>query len=165
MAIAPFTKKIVGGMLVATSLCSLTALSAIAQNADKIRQLLETRICNNCDLKAADLQGANLRGAELRGADLAGADLREANLRAAELNGADLSGADLRETNFRGAYLEGANLGGASLEGADLIGTNLNYANLGGTFVLRGEESVPCPDTSTCRQWLEQSGQWIPPSK
>ncbi|MBD3883308.1 pentapeptide repeat-containing protein [Phormidium tenue FACHB-886] len=66
---------------------------------NRIRSLLETRECPECnlqranlerlDLRKVNLQGANLQGANLQGAQLGQADLRQANLRNANLEGVD----------------------------------------------------------------------------
>ncbi|MGI8934429.1 MAG: pentapeptide repeat-containing protein, partial [Phormidesmis sp.] len=66
---------------------------ALAENPEHVTQLLETGICNACDLTNADLTGAHLIGVDLRDADLT-----DATLAYAKLEGADLTGATLVNT-------------------------------------------------------------------
>ncbi|WP_421659399.1 pentapeptide repeat-containing protein [Leptothermofonsia sp. ETS-13] len=66
----------------------------------QVKQLLETRSCEGCDLRGANLrqqnlEGVNLESANLQGANLEGAKLGNANLRQANLAGANLNRADL----------------------------------------------------------------------
>ncbi len=83
---------------------------AEAENAEHLRQLLETGECIGCDLVGADLSGRDLRGVDLADADLAGADL----------TGADLTGAKLIDANLLGANLTDAILIDTDLSGAIL---------------------------------------------
>ncbi|MEG4858070.1 pentapeptide repeat-containing protein [Microcoleus sp. K1-B6] len=67
---------------------------------NKVKELLQTKQCPECNfsnvnLKGLDLQGVNLQGANLEGANLSGAKLTNANLKNANLNRANLTGADL----------------------------------------------------------------------
>jgi uncharacterized protein YjbI with pentapeptide repeats len=67
---------------------------------NRIRSLLETKQCLDCDLKGAnlsrlDLKKTNLEGANLEGVNLEGASLDGANLQRANLQNANLEGADL----------------------------------------------------------------------
>lgn len=115
----------------------LITSTAIAENLNHVRQLLDTGNCPECDLvrsglvladlEDANLEGANLKGANLsrssliganlRGADLRGAALYGANLLGADLSGADLSGADLRDAYVAGVITTGATFAGANLQG------------------------------------------------
>ncbi|HEY9642220.1 MAG TPA: pentapeptide repeat-containing protein [Coleofasciculaceae cyanobacterium] len=77
---------------------------------NRIRSLLETKQCLDCNLKGADLarldlkktnlEGANLEGVNLKGAYLGGANLKRANLQNANLEGADL-GCNAYSFSFR----------------------------------------------------------------
>jgi tetratricopeptide (TPR) repeat protein len=120
-----------------TVLTSLTALSAIALSipvqAEDLRdtqQLMNSGVCQQCDLSRAGLVLADLAGADLSGSDLTQANLNQANLRNANLSGANLSGANLYNADLTGANLSGANLSGADLRDAYLADVNLEGANL-----------------------------------
>ncbi|MEL6399247.1 MAG: pentapeptide repeat-containing protein [Cyanobacteria bacterium J06607_6] len=89
---------------------ALLSSAAIAANPADIQQLLQTNLCENCDLS-----GANLRGLDLREAQLTGA-----NLQGAWLNFSDLSRADLRQANLQGADISGTRFQGTNLQAADL---------------------------------------------
>ena len=104
------------GLVAVTS--SLIAIAPIFANPFQIRQVLQTRECQGCNLSRAKLSFTNLRGADLRNsnlssADLKLADLREANLRGAILDKADLRGADLRDADLTNAYRSETNFCGA----------------------------------------------------
>ncbi len=75
----------------------------ISQQGDLVRQLQETKQCQECNLQFANLSDINLE---------------DANLQDANLNGANLSNANLEGANLEGANLERANLEGANLNGA-----------------------------------------------
>ncbi len=96
----------------------------------EMRQLLQTNVCQNCNLRNADLAQAQLTGANLAGANLAGAYLKDSNLTQANLSGANLTHANLKGVDLTGANLENATLQNAVLVSANLEGTNLEGANL-----------------------------------
>jgi uncharacterized protein YjbI with pentapeptide repeats len=97
----------------------------------QLRQVLQTRICEGCDLSREKLSFANLRGANLRNANLFSADLK-------------LS--DLREASLIGAVLDEADLRGADLTGADLTGAYLSETNFCGAIMPNGQKSSEgCP--------------------
>ncbi|VXD13289.1 pentapeptide repeat-containing protein [Planktothrix paucivesiculata] len=111
---------------------------AYSQNPNDLKQLLETRFCQGCDLRGANLSGAHLIGVDLRDANLTGANLANINLEGADLTGANLTsanleGAFLNQTEFNDANLNGANLTNANLIQAQLDGANLLNADLTGT--------------------------------
>jgi len=111
---------------------------AYSQNPNDLKQLLETRFCQGCDLRGANLSGAHLIGVDLRDANLTGANLTNINLEGADLTGANLTsanleGAFLNQTEFNDANLSGANLTNANLVQAQLEGANLLNADLTGT--------------------------------
>lgn len=111
---------------------------AYSQNSNDLKQLLETRFCQGCDLRGANLSGAHLIGVDLRNANLAGANLANVNLEGADLKGANLTsanleGAFLNQTEFNHANLSGANLTNANLVQAQLEGANLLNADLTGS--------------------------------
>ncbi|HEY9867092.1 MAG TPA: pentapeptide repeat-containing protein [Candidatus Obscuribacterales bacterium] len=111
---------------------------AYSQNPNDLKQLLETRFCQGCDLRGANLSGAHLIGVDLRDANLTGANLANINLEGADLTGANLTsanleGAFLNQTEFNDANLSGANLTNANLIKAQLEGANLLNADLTGT--------------------------------
>lgn len=87
----------------------------------RVRQLLETRECSDCNLSYVNLGNA----------DLEGVNLENANLQGANLEGTDLKNANLEGANLKNANLERTQLGSANLEGANLERTNLDAANLG----------------------------------
>lgn len=69
--------------------CTALLVAAPQQpESDPVKQLKETRVCKQCDLRGANLIGADLYGAQLQEADLTGAALNEANLEMANLTGA-----------------------------------------------------------------------------
>jgi len=111
---------------------------AYSQNPNDLKQLLETRFCQGCDLRGANLSGAHLIGVDLRDANLAGANLANINLEGADLKGANLTsanleGAFLNQTEFNDANLSCANLTNANLVQAQLEGANLLNADLTGS--------------------------------
>lgn len=112
-----------------------------AANPQHIKQLLQTRRCQGCDLRAAnlanvdlsqanltgaDLSGANLSNAKLNGSELPASNLKQANLRGAQLNSVNLAGANLTSANLTKAVLTNTNLSGANLHNTNLSQTNLN---------------------------------------
>lgn len=105
--------------------------SAQAQNPVHVQQLIETGVCQGCDLRGADLSKRHLIGADLRDADLSGANLAYTNL-----EGADLKGANLKEANLQGAFLNSAELDHANLTLANLADANLIQAQLEGTQLI-----------------------------
>lgn len=80
-------------------------LPASAGNPEHLKQLINTNICQGCDLRGVNLRNANLSGANLSNANLSGADLSGANL-----NGANLSNANLTNAKLNGVNLKEANL-------------------------------------------------------
>lgn len=130
------------------------ATPAYTQNPNDVKQLLETRLCQGCDLRGANLSGAHLIGVDLRDANLAGANLEGANLEGADLTGANLNeanleGAFLNQAEFNNANLIGANLTEANLVQAQLDGANLANANLTGTdFGIQSVENAQLPKGS-----------------
>ncbi|OIP70636.1 MAG: hypothetical protein AUK43_08690 [Oscillatoriales cyanobacterium CG2_30_40_61] len=111
---------------------------AYSQNPNDLKQLLETRFCQGCDLRGANLSGTHLIGVDLRDANLTGANLTNINLEGADLTGANLTsanleGAFLNQTEFNHANLTNANLTDANLVQAQLEGANLLNADLTGT--------------------------------
>jgi uncharacterized protein YjbI with pentapeptide repeats len=106
------------------------ALSASAFDAQHLTTLLDTKICNECNLESAILRDEQLDGAELKGANLNKADLRGANLRGADLTGASLTQAKLSDTDLRGAKLRRATLMGVDLTETHLIGADLREVDL-----------------------------------
>ncbi|MBD2188692.1 pentapeptide repeat-containing protein [Pseudanabaena mucicola] len=109
------------------------ATSAFA-NPNQIRQVLQTRECQGCDLARTKLNFANLRGANLRNANLFSADLKLA---------------DLREASLIGAILDKADLRGANLLGADLTSAYMSETNFCGAIMPDGQKSVQgCPETA-----------------
>ncbi|PZU93417.1 MAG: pentapeptide repeat-containing protein [Pseudanabaena sp.] len=115
----------------------ISAIAALSQpkstlaNPILIRQVLQTKTCQGCNLSRAKLSFVNLRGADLRNANLASADLKLAELREADLIGAILDKADLR---------------GANLTGADLTGAYTLDTNFCGAIMPDGEKSTQgCP--------------------
>ncbi|MFB2836500.1 pentapeptide repeat-containing protein [Floridanema evergladense] len=93
-------------IVITTSLpLCLAVFPASAGNPEHLKQLINTNVCQGCDLSGVDLKNANLSGADLSGANLNGADLSGANL-----NGANLSNADLTNANLMGVNLKATNL-------------------------------------------------------
>ena len=104
--------------------------SALA-DPNQLRQVLQTRECQGCDLSRTKLSFANLRGADLRNANLFSADLKLA---------------DLREANLIGAILDRADLRGADLTGADLTSAYISETNFCGAIMPDGKKSTEgCP--------------------
>lgn len=104
---------------------------AQAENPEHVKQLLETKWCQECDLSGADLSGADLRDAFLFLADLEGTNLSRANLRGAYFFRADLSDANLSQALLPLAVLRDARVSGTDLEGANLIGADIGEIDLG----------------------------------
>lgn len=116
--------------IAAGSLILAYTLSASAFDSQDLRALLDTKICNGCDLESADLRDQQLAGSQLQGANLNRADLRGANLRGADLTGASLTQAKLSDTDLRGAKLRRATLIGVDLTETHLLGADLREADL-----------------------------------
>lgn len=108
----------------------LSAASTQAFEAADLQALLDTKVCNGCDLAGADLRSKQLEGARLKWTDLSRADLRGANLSGADLTGAVLERAKLDGANLQGAKLEGAHLFGVDLSDVRLIGADLRWVDL-----------------------------------
>lgn len=120
---------IISGFIGAIAAMSYTELAFADPN--QIRQVLQTRSCDGCDLVRAKLSFANLRGASLRNANLFSADLKLV---------------DLREANLIGAILDKADLRGADLTGADLTGAYMSETNFCGAIMPDGQKSSEgCP--------------------
>ncbi|MEM1241599.1 MAG: pentapeptide repeat-containing protein [Cyanobacteria bacterium P01_H01_bin.26] len=97
-------------LLVFSALLSICLTSGVlAAIPEHERQLRDTNICPDCDLRGSNLAEENLSNANLRGANLSNAILTRANLSNADLRGADLREADLKGANLRDANLTGAN--------------------------------------------------------
>ena len=79
-----------------SNLCGNAARIA-APNSIYIKQLLETKQCQKCNLVGANLRGANLIGADLSNADLSNADLSGANMFNATLNGVKMNNTKLEQ--------------------------------------------------------------------
>ncbi|MEO0375463.1 MAG: pentapeptide repeat-containing protein [Cyanobacteria bacterium P01_A01_bin.17] len=107
-----------------TALALVSALAVSfpvrAEQPDHVRQLLETNICEGCDLSGANLGQAHLIGADLRNANLQDANLVEANLEGADLTGANLKGADLTQSFLTNAVLTKVNFDSVNLTQARL---------------------------------------------
>jgi uncharacterized protein YjbI with pentapeptide repeats len=65
-----------------------------------VKQLLETRQCQGCDLRGANLRKLNLEGVNLEGANLEGANLEKTKLGNANLQRANLTQANLNRADF-----------------------------------------------------------------
>jgi uncharacterized protein YjbI with pentapeptide repeats len=133
---------------------ALTALSLFwigpvhAENLEQTQQLIDTKVCQRCDLSGAGLVYTNLTGVDLTEALLTQANLSRANLSLANLQGANLAGASLFNANLTGANLsqadlQGADLRGAILTGAKIEGANLDGANLLGAIGMPSEVATP----------------------
>jgi uncharacterized protein YjbI with pentapeptide repeats len=128
-------KTLINSFLVISGLIGAIASFSWTESAsadpNQIRQVLQTRECQGCDLSREKLSFANLRGANLRNANLFSADLKLA---------------DLREANLIGAILDKADLRGADLTGADLTGAYMSETNLCGAIMPDGQKSSEgCP--------------------
>ena len=120
---------LISGLIGVISSISWTE-SAFA-DPNQIRQVLQTKECQGCDLSRTKLSFANLRGANLRNANLFSADLKLA---------------DLREANLIGAILDKADLRGADLTGADLTSAYISETNFCGAIMPDGQKSSEgCP--------------------
>lgn len=135
-----------------TVLTLITTLGIVAparaENLVHIQQLLNTRVCQRCDLTRAGFVFSNLSNVDLSNSDLSGANLTRANLRNANLRGANLSGAVMFGADLTGADLTGANLSGADMRetlmsGVTLEDTVLDGANLMGAAGLSSEIATP----------------------
>lgn len=116
--------------IAASTLMLAYSLSTSAFDAQDLTTLLDTKICNECNLERAVLRDQQLAGAQLKAADLNRADLRGANLRGANLTEASLRRAKLGHTDLRGAKLRRATLIGVDLTETHLIGADLREADL-----------------------------------
>ncbi|MCA6502159.1 MAG: pentapeptide repeat-containing protein [Pseudanabaena sp.] len=120
---------VISGLTVAIASISWTDQAFADPN--QVRQVLQTRECQGCDLSRTKLSFANLRNA---------------NLRYANLFSADLKLADLRDANLIGAILDKADLRGADLTGADLTSAYMSETNFCGAIMPDGQKSSEgCP--------------------
>lgn len=130
-----------------TAFVAIVGLSAPAhaQDTSLVRQLLETRSCQKCDLSGANLSNLDLSHTNLQGANLSRANLSQTNLSDANLTGANLylanvqqanlsrvnlASAKLAQANLQASNLSKANLSNALLSAANLDNADLNYASL-----------------------------------
>ncbi len=125
----------------------------VVEQAELVRQLLETGKCPSCNLAGADLRNAHLIGADLRNASLEGANLTGANLEGADLTGATLKTANLTEVRFTNADLRYSDMTDANLErsiaynadtrGAILVNLNLADAQIWNSGIsIGGDEPI-----------------------
>jgi uncharacterized protein YjbI with pentapeptide repeats len=120
---------IISGLIGA--IASVVWIESALADPKQIRQILQTRECQGCDLSREKLSFTNLRGANLRNANLFSADLKLA---------------DLREANLIGAILDNADLRGADLTGADLTSAYMSETNFCGAIMPDGKKSSQgCP--------------------
>ncbi len=130
-------KTLINSCLVISGLMGAIASISYSESAfadpNQVRQVLQTRECQGCDLSQQKLSFTNLRGANLRNANLSSADLKLV---------------DLREANLIGAILDKADLRGADLTGADLTGAYMFETNFCGAIMPDGQKSSQgCPTT------------------
>ncbi|MFB2937539.1 pentapeptide repeat-containing protein [Aerosakkonemataceae cyanobacterium BLCC-F154] len=115
-----------------------TVFPASAGNPEHLKQLINTNVCQGCDLSGVDLRNTNLSGADLSGANLSGADLSGVNL-----NRANLSNADLTNANLNGVNLKEANLTNViGLSAGTVVpneGTSNNTQNSAGSATPRNQ--------------------------
>lgn len=128
-------KTLINSCLVISGLtgviASISWIDSAAADPNQVRQVLQTRECQGCDLSRTKLSFANLRNA---------------NLRYANLFSADLKLADLRDANLIGAILDKADLRGADLTGADLTSAYMSETNFCGAIMPDGQKSSEgCP--------------------
>jgi hypothetical protein len=76
-----------------------------------VKQLIELKMCRQCNLQDAKLKGLNAEGGDVTNSDFRGADLYKANFKDADLTGAQFGGANLHGADLTGA--KGATLAGA----------------------------------------------------
>ena len=115
------------------AIASISYSESAFADPNQVRQILQTRECQGCDLSQQKLSFTNLRGANLRNANLSSADLKLV---------------DLREANLIGAILDKADLRGADLTGADLTGAYMFETNFCGAIMPDGQKSSQgCPTT------------------
>ena len=113
------------------AIASISSTESALADPNQVRQVLQTRECQGCDLSRAKLSFANLRNA---------------NLRYANLFSADLKLTDLRDANLIGAILDKADLRGADLTGADLTSAYMSETNFCGAIMPDGQKSSEgCP--------------------
>lgn len=114
-----------------TAIASISWTDLAFADPNQVRQVLQTRECQGCDLSRTKLSFSNLRNA---------------NLRYANLFSADLKLADLRDANLIGAILDKADLRGADLTGADLTSAYISETNFCGAIMPDGQKSSEgCP--------------------
>lgn len=139
------------------------ALIAAGCEDDRVKQLLSTKQCRDCNLAEVDLSGANLAKADLSGADLTGANLTGADLTGADLTGAVLGGANLKRAKLRDATLRDAYFFQARFDGADLEGAKMDRTILpNGSVSQVTTISTKTPETTPSDPkllWQMASGQ------
>ncbi|PID75667.1 MAG: hypothetical protein CSB23_02770 [Deltaproteobacteria bacterium] len=119
---------IVGCMLLIANLQSTNSFAGPTAEAQKNKKrLLETKRCQNCDLRELNFNRQDLSNVDLQGSDLSKSSFFLANLSAANLKDTILhesrfGGADLADADLTGADLRGASLETAYLEGAKMSG-------------------------------------------
>ena len=91
----------------------ITAQNAFAFDPAQLKQYLDTKSCEGCDLRDAVIKNMNMSGSFLKNADL---------------SGADLSSSRFDNSDFFGAKLVGANLFGINSTDVDFSGADLSKA-------------------------------------
>jgi len=94
----------------------------LKSKSECVKQLIETRECEWCDLS---------------GADLSGHDLSDINLRNAILFCANLSGSRLSNANLQNCDLIGANLTNIYMEDVSLVRGDLSYCDMSNGSIIR----------------------------
>ncbi len=92
--------KLTTYFLICLCLLTFSFSQVYAFNRQHYKQMLVTKDCSGCDLRAINLQEAPLLGVNFEGADL-----RYANFQNAKLGRANFTNAKIRGANFRGANL------------------------------------------------------------
>ena len=92
-----------------------------------LNQLLEQRVCQNCDMSGMDLSGYDFTETVVTYTNFQGADLRNVDWSNSDLSGAFLEGADLRNADLSNSYFYEAKLDATTLlSGAAIGGTKPN---------------------------------------
>jgi len=109
---------------------SVSSLHVLTYSQNNTEALIESKSCQQCDLRGAFLSFHNLAGAKL-----ASANLTDAQVENTDLTNADFTNATLVRTKMTNAVLAGAKLTSAKLNGSILANTDLSSADLSYAFL------------------------------
>lgn len=105
-------------------------------NQSHYESLIETNVCESCDLFFADFSGMDLSGANISGSRIGGANFSNAILVGADLSQiVELPPPGVGNPSFENADLTNADLAGSNLTGFLFLGATLENVDLSDSFL------------------------------